>query len=143
MDRAMQQESSEGLDAGRRAVIEALLPAPTGMWVDASLEPGLAALGIDALWVQGRGDRLHGLVRWRGGELGPRVGEVACNWLWLVVDSDSDVASVQQRADALGAGVLRVGTSVPERVRGARPRPGIFLPRWPLARAAWKKLSDW
>lgn len=127
----------------KRALAE-LLVAPYTLSVDAADEPGISGSGVDLLHVQGRGDRLHGIVIWREDSASSMAVTAPVNWLWLVAETSSAASrSVQEVATTLGAGVLAWNGTVLTRVAPAPPRPGIFISRWPSLRARWRTISDW
>lgn len=129
-----------------QTALAGLLVAPNTLLADSAVEPALEASGAEALFVQGRGDRLHGVLAFQHArQLPPApLRDLAVNWLWIVADGDEAASgSVHTLADALHAGVLRRSGSSLQRERPAPPRPGIFISRWPQLRARWRTISDW
>ena len=125
------------------------LPAHELLTVRYEETGGESLPGTEEIWihVQGRGDRLHavasasGLSLAEAGRLADALHSVAANWRWLAADSAPIWLPELCKERALG--LLSLLPSGAERSLAAPPAPGIFLPRYPLLRAEWKKLASW
>lgn len=112
------------------AVQAALLwPAPTTL---------AAPLTVDSvscwLWIQGRQDRVHGLVdAEQATHVDPRV--LGVNWAWSVVADPATSIPAGWGGVLVAPGAWRV-------LRPAPAIPGIFLRRHADTFRAWKALSD-
>ena len=139
---------------GQTAVVEALhagladlLPAQVVLGGQPDeLQLGEAAPGVDYLYVQGRGDRIHAFAVYAPTDsddawLSAFV-EVGANWLWLAAADGVELAATLAREKGLG--LLRVDPSgTLQKLVHPAPRPGIFIKRYPALKKRWRTLSSW
>lgn len=132
-----------------RSALASALPAHELLTVPYAAAGGEAVAGSATLLlhVQGRGDRLHavapagGLSLNEAEQLADALRAVAANWRWLAA-SDAPIW-LPELCKERGLGLLTLRGESAERTLAAPPTPGIFLPRYPELRKAWKQLASW
>lgn len=131
------------MNAALERAIPRVLSSATTLLVSGE-EAGDAAKGADFVFIQGRGDRLHGIVVFEHDLESTLEGltGAAVNWRWLIVGPDATQAEMDRACES-GVGVLVWDGLKLERARRPTPTPGIFIKRFPELRTQWRKLSSW
>ena len=128
--------------------IEALLPAHETFITD-PMDPVPEGCGVDRVFVQGRGDRIHAF-RCIGDDIPEQsaltpFGEFKANWRWLVVSPGvlrANRDELERQAEALELGIIVAREGGLEIHLKAPPQPGIFIKQYPSLRKRWRDFAN-
>jgi hypothetical protein len=138
----------ERMVSALRRGLEDYLPAPDVLGAVPDAPSGAAC---DYLYIQGRGDRLHGFLCVGSDAPLPapdqleRFADTPANWLSIVV-REEDYARrrtpIEQLAARYRLGIVGIERTRLSTLRHPPPRPGIFLPRHRALRERWRRRSS-
>lgn len=127
-----------------------LLPAHDVLTLlTAACEDELLSTGTcgDVVHVQGRGDRLHGVLcvtADTADEAKEASANSDMNWRWWAFGSRAEANAAQADAESAGVGVIVApADGALEKLREAPPNPGIFIKSFPKLRKEWRTIASW